>query len=99
MATWNRVFRRHILCAIKEYEALGPERFFAKHGFGPATTYELVWKKRSYSPKAILGSAFEFATGKQLISNEFEGGKAGAVKVLGELGFIVRPKRRASSLS
>lgn len=99
MVTWNRVFRRHVLRAVKEYDLLGPQRFFSKHGFGPATTYELVWRKQSYPPKAILGAAFEFATGKQLTSGEFEGGKSGAVKVLGELGFIVQPKRRASSLS
>jgi hypothetical protein len=36
-----------------------------------------------------LGAAYEFATGQRLGSADFEGGKAGAVKVLGNLGFTV----------
>jgi hypothetical protein len=65
-------------------------------GFAPTTTYELLWEKRSYSPKAILGTAYELATGKSLASGDFEGGKAGAVKVLGNLGFDVQAKRRSA---
>jgi hypothetical protein len=59
-------------------------------GFAPATTYELLWDARSYPPKAILGTAYEFATGRRLASGDFEGGKAGAVRVLGKLGFTVQ---------
>jgi hypothetical protein len=33
-----------------------------------------------------LGTAYEFATGTRLASGDFEGGKTGAVKVLGKLG-------------
>jgi hypothetical protein len=33
-----------------------------------------------------------FATGQRLGSSDFEGGKAGAVRVLGQLGFIVEKK-------
>jgi hypothetical protein len=69
---------------------LGPEQFFSEHGFAPATTYELVWDERRYPPKAILGTAYEFATGRRLASGDFEGGKAGAVRVLGKLGFNVQ---------
>ncbi|WP_246731545.1 hypothetical protein [Methylocapsa sp. S129] len=83
-----------VLRAIKEYDRLGPERFFSAHGFAPTTTYELVWEQRFYPPKAILGAAYEFATGQRLASGDFEGGKAGAVRVLGQLGFTVREKRR-----
>ena len=32
-----------VLRAIKEYDRLGPGRFFSKHGFGPSRSYELVW--------------------------------------------------------
>jgi len=73
----------------------GPERFFAAHGFGPTTTYDLVWDGRRYPPKAILGTAHEFATGQRLAPGDFEGGKAGAVKVLGQLGFTVQARRPA----
>jgi len=54
-----------------------------------------LWKasRESFSPpKAVLGVAYEFATGQQLGSGDFEGGKAGAVRVLGELGFGIEKK-------
>ena len=69
-----------VVRAIHEYDRLGADRFFAEHGFAPATTYELVWDERRYPPKAILGTAYEFATGQRLLSTDFEGGKAGAVR-------------------
>ena len=68
MVTWDRVTRDNVLRAIGEYDRLGPEKFFAQHGFGPTTTYDLVQDKRRYPPKAILGAAYEFATGKRLDS-------------------------------
>jgi hypothetical protein len=80
--------------ALQEYDRLGPERFFSEHGFAPTTTYELVWDERRYPPKAILGTAYEFATRQRLASTDFEGGKSGAVKVLGNLGFTVQPIER-----
>jgi len=92
MVAWDRVTRRDVLRAIHEYDRLGPEQFFSKHGFAPATTYELIWDKRRYPPKAVLGTAYEFATGRQLGSGDFEGGKTGAVKVLGTLGFSIEKK-------
>jgi hypothetical protein len=91
MVEWDKVTDRDVLRAIEEYDRLGPERFFSEHGFAPATTYELVSDKRVYPPKAILGTAYEFATGQRLASGDFEGGKTGAVKVLGKLGFTVHP--------
>jgi hypothetical protein len=91
---WERVTRAQVLSAIQEYDRLGPERFFSEHGFAPATTYELVWEERTYPPKAILGTAYELATGQRLASGDFEGGKTGAVRVLGKLGFTVRHLQR-----
>jgi hypothetical protein len=82
-----------VLRAIQEYDRLGPEQFFAEHGFAPTTTYDLVWEERRYPPKAILGTAYEFTAGQRLASGDFEGGKSGAVKVLGELGFTVQARR------
>jgi len=87
---WDRVAHADVLRAIQEYDRLGPEAFFAEHGFAPTTTYELVWEERRYPPKAILGTAYELATGERLRSTDFEGGKTGAVKVLGKLGFTVQ---------
>jgi hypothetical protein len=92
---WDPVTRTEVLRAIQEYDRLGPEKFFSVHGFAPTTTYDLVWDERRYPPKAILGAAYEFATGQRLASGDFEGGKTGAVKVLGKLGFTVQPRRPA----
>jgi hypothetical protein len=95
MVAWDTVSPADVERAIAEYDRLGPEAFFAEHGFSFATTYELIWDERRYPPKAILGTAYEFATGQRLESGDFEGGKSGAVKVLGRLGFTVQPQKPA----
>lgn len=87
------VTRDDVLRAIKEYDRLGSERFFSEHGFGPSRSYELVWDRRRYPHKAILGAAYEFATRKRLGSGDFEGGKSGAVAVLRNLGFTIKDKQ------
>jgi hypothetical protein len=96
MVAWDRVSHADVVRAIETYDLLGTERFFSEHGFAPTTTYELVWKDRLYPPKAILGAAYELATRERLASGDFEGGKAGAVRVLGQLGFTIREKRRGA---
>jgi hypothetical protein len=95
MVEWDSVTRTHVLRAMRQYDRLGPKAFFSEHGFAPTTTYDLVWEKRHYPPKAILGTAYELATGQRLASGDFEGGKAGAVAVLGNLGFTVKARRPA----
>jgi hypothetical protein len=92
---WDQVTDADVQRAIEEYDKLGPQRFYSEHGFGPTTTYDLVWEERRYPPKAILGTAYEFATGRRLGSGDFEGGKSGAVKVLGKLGFDIQPRHPA----
>ncbi|HEV2242801.1 MAG TPA: hypothetical protein VGR98_17285 [Streptosporangiaceae bacterium] len=94
VVTWDRVTRADVVHAMREYDRLGPREFFAAHGFAPTTTYDLVWGDRCYPPKAILGTAYELATGQRLASGDFEGGKSGAVAVLGKLGFTIQEKRR-----
>jgi hypothetical protein len=91
---WDRVTHGDVVHAIEEYDRLGAKQFFSTHGFAPTTTYELVWERRVYPPKAILGTAYEFATGQRLESGDFEGGKSGAVKILGKLGFTVQAIKR-----
>jgi hypothetical protein len=95
MVAWDHVSRSDVLRAMKEYDRLGPEAFFSRHGFAPTTTYDLVWDKRRYPPKAILGTAHEPATGARLGSGDLEGGRSGAVAMLGELGFTVQARRPA----
>jgi len=91
MIAWDQVSRDDVLVALEDYDRLGPEQFFAKHGYGPSRSYELTWNKRRYPHKAILGTAYEIATGQRLAPGDFEGGKAGAVRVLTKLGFTVQP--------
>jgi hypothetical protein len=93
MVAWDQVTRADVLRSIQEYDRLGPDAFFSAHGFAPTTTYELLWDERRYPPKAILGTAYELATGQRLASGDFEGGKTGAVRVLGKLGFTVEHVR------
>jgi hypothetical protein len=88
----TNVTREDVLRAVEEYDRVGPDAFFAAHGYGPSRTYELVWYHRRYPHKAILGTAYELATGQRLAPGDFEGGKAGAVSVLQELGFTVEPR-------
>jgi hypothetical protein len=95
VVAWDRVTHDDVVRAIQEYDRLGPEQFFAAHGFGPTTTYDLLWEERLYPPKAILGTAYELATSQRLASGDFEGGKSGAVRVLGKLGFTIQPRRPA----
>ena len=97
MVTWDRVTDADVLRATQEYDRLGPERFFAAHGFGPTTTYDLVRDGHGSPPESILGAAYEFATGQRLASGDFEGGKTGAVAVLGKLGFTVQHKQRPAA--
>jgi hypothetical protein len=99
LVAWERVTHRDVLRAIQEYDRLGPEQFFSRHGFAPTTTYELVLDKRRYPPKAVLGTAYEFATGQRLGSSDFEGGRSGAVKILEKLGFNVEKKLRTARSS
>ncbi len=51
-----------------------------------------MWDNRAYPHKAMLGTAYELTTGARLAPGDFEGGKAGAVTVLRNLGFTVREK-------
>ncbi|HEY2595994.1 MAG TPA: hypothetical protein VGK33_19050 [Chloroflexota bacterium] len=94
---WEPVTRDEVLRAIQECDRLGPAAFFSKHGFAPTTTYDLVWNERQYPPKAILGTAYEFAAGRRLASGDFEGGKSGAVRVLTNLGFDVLPRSQSAN--
>lgn len=93
MVSWSQVTHADVVRATAEYDRLGPEEFFAVHGFAPSRSYELVWQDRRYPHKAILGTAYEFAIGSRLRPDEFEGGKSGAVAVLGRLGFTVEPRQ------
>ncbi|MCZ4602665.1 hypothetical protein O3S80_02500 [Streptomyces sp. Lzd4kr] len=92
MVAWSSVSGDDVVRAVEEYDRLGPDAFFAAHGFGPSRSYELVRDGRRYPHKAILGTAYEFATGQRLSPSDFEGGKSGAVRVLEKMGFDIEPR-------
>jgi hypothetical protein len=89
---WSPVTASHVKKATQEYDRLGADAFFKQHGYAPTTTYDLITSEGTYPPKAILGTAYELATGRRLASTDFEGGKSGAVKILTALGFRVEPR-------
>jgi hypothetical protein len=40
MVAWDKVTHGDVLRAIREYDRLGPERFFSEHGFSHARSYQ-----------------------------------------------------------
>jgi len=94
MVDWDRVTPADVLGAVGEYDRQGAEDFFSARGFGPATSYELVVGRTRYPSKAILGAAYEVATGHRLGSGDFGGGKGETVKILERLGFEVKAIQR-----
>jgi hypothetical protein len=92
---WQRVSEADVARAMEAHDRLGAARFFEAHGFAPTTTYDMVWNDRRYPPKANLGTAYELATVERLGSADFEGGRSGAVRVLGDLGFTIEARKAA----
>lgn len=89
---WSRVEADDVRKAVADYDRRGAGDFLRRYGYAPTTTYDLFLGGRTYPPKAILGTAFELATGERLSPADFEGGRAGAVKILSRLGFDVRSR-------
>jgi hypothetical protein len=92
VARWDPVQPQHVRQAAAEYDRLGRDEFLARYHFGPATAYLLVLDGKSYDSKAILGVAYQLATGRLLGSGDFSGGVAaqGAAHALRALGFEIR---------
>jgi hypothetical protein len=61
------------------------------HAFGEPTKYELVHDGKRYAPKAVIGLAYRYLSGRVLQPDEFSGGEAPgqANYVLRRLGFTV----------
>ncbi len=76
--------------AMREYDRLGPERFLANYGYGPAKKYQLIHDDTRYPSKAILGVAhgFEFPLDGPLTSDSFSGGEHTVVPKLTALVLI-----------
>ena len=65
---FEKVEKEHILLGIKDFEEKGIPK-----GFGPSSTYNLVFEGKEYPPKAVMAYANYHAAGKE-ISRYFKGG-------------------------
>ena len=52
---WDHVTDEHVVRALKEYDQLGPDQFFAAHGFAPTTTYDVVCERTSLPAESNPG--------------------------------------------
>lgn len=93
VAFWDPVQPSHVRQAVAEYDKLGQEEFLTCHGFGRARAYLLIIDGKSYDSKAVLGVAYELATGRPLTRHDFSGGIHGAAGVLQAMGFEIRNVR------
>ncbi|WP_406178981.1 HNH endonuclease [Streptomyces canus] len=87
------ISRDGVLKAIEECDESGRDKFLSDYGYKPATGYLLVHKDQTYDSKAIAGVAHKFDQGRALEWDEFNGGRAEAVKWLSRLGFMIRSSR------
>ncbi|GEL93997.1 hypothetical protein [Cellulomonas composti] len=96
MATFSSVTRQNILQAIAEYDSRGESDFLGVYGFDPLADYSLLHDGRRYDPRAVLGVAHRFATGRLAAANEMSGGAHGAAGILRKRGFeVTEPPRSA----
>lgn len=90
MATFSTVQAHHVLQAIAEYDERGAEQFRSVYRFEPVEGYAVVHEGREYDPRALLGVAHRFATGRTARQDEFSGGLGDVVSLLRRRGFEVR---------
>jgi hypothetical protein len=89
MHNWETVTREHVLAVLDEYDKIGREVFLTRHGFGTEREYVLWHDGRSYDSKAVLGVAYGRASAQVARSDDFTGGKNGAVRILSDLDFTI----------
>ncbi|PIW28411.1 MAG: HNH endonuclease [Rhodospirillales bacterium CG15_BIG_FIL_POST_REV_8_21_14_020_66_15] len=77
--------------AISEFDKKGRERFLSDYGFGKARSYFLIYRRKKYDSKAILGVAIKYSSpnSRALGPYELSGGDAKAATTLRNLGFTV----------
>lgn len=80
--------KKHVLRALEDLDR------GVDHPFGKPTRYELVYRRRRYAPKAVVGLAMKHLTGEILGPERFSGGEgaSSANRALRDLGFTIVPK-------
>ena len=66
---FDKVSKDHIIQGIKDFEEKGYPK-----GFGPSSTYDLIFEGKRYPPKAVMAYANYHAIGRK-IENYFKGGE------------------------
>jgi len=83
----NNIRKEHLVKAIEEIEIDGVRK--GRH----SSTYDLVYKGKSYPPKLVLSIANKYANGTELNLNYFYGGKGtAAFELLEKEGFEIISK-------
>jgi len=85
------ITKNAVLEAIAEFDQKGIEETLAEYGFQEAKKYYLVYNRKHYPSKAILGVAHKYANPSvgPLKASEFSGGRDTVQKKLESLGFRV----------
>jgi heat shock protein HspQ len=86
---FDKVKRAHILQGIKDFEEKGyPE------GFGPSSTYDVIYEGKNYPPKVIMAYANYQADGRT-IERYFKGGlETDSFKSFERNGFEIKKKNK-----
>ncbi|MEU3694063.1 HNH endonuclease [Streptomyces griseoviridis] len=79
-----------VLAAVQEYRHVGRETFRRQHGFGPATTYELVLGRDRFDSKAIAAVAHLYSVGTLLSTDDSDEDAHTVAHRLRALGFTVQ---------
>lgn len=80
-----------VLAAMREFDALGRDRFLEKHGFARSRYFLVEHDGRRYDSKALAAVAYErqFPQRQALLAAEFSGGAGTVVPVFRRMGFRV----------
>ena len=89
MATFSSVTSQHLLRAIAEHDAVGPDDFLAAHGFTASGDVVLVHEGRRYDARAVMAVAHRHATGRLATPEEFRSSLDQAMTILRRRGFEV----------
>ncbi len=82
-----------VLSAMREYDRIGRDAFIHKYHFGSSRTHVVLYERREYDPKPILGAAhsYQFPELGPIDCYEFHGGQP-TIRKLESLGFVMREK-------
>ena len=84
---FEKVTKQHILQGITDFVEKGMPK-----GFGPSSTYDLVYQGKNYPPKAMMAYANYHATEKEPINNFSGGANTPCFKAFARLGIPIIEK-------